>query len=129
MEEPLCHVHEEVLRAETSLGEGHQEVTVMQQRWVVPKVVGMAFVACLVVVGAVRTNSVGQVASIGGSSVGFMDKVVVEKTGPWKCHRYQEGETDEWCKAMGTQGGFQYIFVGYGSEVCEECWCCKRTVE
>jgi len=47
---------------------------------------------------------------------------------PWQCQKYQEGQDDEWCKGAGNQSGFQYRFEGGGSDLCGDCWCCKRAL-
>merc|ERR1740121_3595971 len=44
---------------------------------------------------------------------------------PWMCHRYEETQTNEWCKNAGLHGGMEYRCFGEDSP-CGDCWCCKR---
>jgi len=46
----------------------------------------------------------------------------------WQCHNYVGEQSDDWCKNVGSMGGFQYEFNGGNSDQCGDCWCCKRSV-
>jgi len=46
----------------------------------------------------------------------------------WKCHYYDSGQNDAWCKARPTKGNAEYNFFGPDG-TCGHCHCCKRALE
>lgn len=44
----------------------------------------------------------------------------------WQCHRYSEGQNDDWCKNSPIEEGIEYSFNDGRFNQCGGCWCCKR---
>lgn len=50
-----------------------------------------------------------------------------DSDGGWKCHYYEAGQDNAWCKSKPTEGNNQYDYLPGGT--CGHCHCCRRPLE
>lgn len=46
----------------------------------------------------------------------------------WRCHQYEQGQTDAWCKKATIEAGWEYSYNNGEPNQCGGCFCCKREV-